>query len=217
LTSASIGEKRDRDAREDADEQGQDVDSNSTATTTTTTTTTAGAGAGVGVGVDGEGLLARHPLSLKGAAGQGLYLVPDAIVDRCSLDDAVTTLQLQSASMHTDQPKYYARLASLYNGMRNTCANRVFKSTASDRIDAVEDFSTRIMMNVEWLQTWAGKQEAAEQAKEQEQEELSKLEETIELTKAGTTGGTVRVFGQNVPLEDAIGSHACSLEARTCV
>ena len=29
--------------------------------------------------------------------------------------------------------------------------------------------------------------------------------------------GPGRVFGQNFALEDAIGSHACSLEARTCV
>jgi hypothetical protein len=29
--------------------------------------------------------------------------------------------------------------------------------------------------------------------------------------------GTVRVFGQSFSLEDAIGSHACSLEALTCV
>jgi hypothetical protein len=30
-------------------------------------------------------------------------------------------------------------------------------------------------------------------------------------------GGTVRVFRHNCALEDAIGSHACSLEALTCV
>jgi hypothetical protein len=29
--------------------------------------------------------------------------------------------------------------------------------------------------------------------------------------------GTVRVFRQNFALEDAIGSHACSLQALTCV
>jgi hypothetical protein len=29
--------------------------------------------------------------------------------------------------------------------------------------------------------------------------------------------GTVRVFGQNFALEDAIGSHACSLQANMCV
>jgi hypothetical protein len=34
---------------------------------------------------------------------------------------------------------------------------------------------------------------------------------------ANPRAGTVRVFGQNLALEDAIGSHACSLEARTCV
>jgi hypothetical protein len=30
-------------------------------------------------------------------------------------------------------------------------------------------------------------------------------------------GGTVRVFRQKFTLEDAFGSHVCSLEARTCV
>jgi hypothetical protein len=30
-------------------------------------------------------------------------------------------------------------------------------------------------------------------------------------------GGTVRVFRQTFTLEDAIGSHACSLEASRCV
>jgi hypothetical protein len=31
------------------------------------------------------------------------------------------------------------------------------------------------------------------------------------------SGGTALVFAQNFSLEDAIGSHACSLEARVCV
>jgi hypothetical protein len=29
--------------------------------------------------------------------------------------------------------------------------------------------------------------------------------------------GTVRIFRQKFPLEDAIGSHACSLQALACV
>jgi hypothetical protein len=33
----------------------------------------------------------------------------------------------------------------------------------------------------------------------------------------GGNEGTVRVFEQDFALEDDIGSHACSLEARTCV
>jgi hypothetical protein len=37
------------------------------------------------------------------------------------------------------------------------------------------------------------------------------------LTESYTKGGLVRVFGQKIALEDAIGSHACSLEALTCV
>jgi hypothetical protein len=36
-------------------------------------------------------------------------------------------------------------------------------------------------------------------------------------TASNTHLGTVRVFGQNCALEDAIGSHACSLEALPCV
>jgi hypothetical protein len=36
-------------------------------------------------------------------------------------------------------------------------------------------------------------------------------------TVAGSEYSTVRVFRQKITLEDAIGSHACSLEALSCV
>jgi hypothetical protein len=46
---------------------------------------------------------------------------------------------------------------------------------------------------------------------------IGQLCKTVDGWTSILVSGTVRVFKQDFALEDAIGSHACSLEALTCV
>ena len=91
-----------------------------------------------------------NPLTLTSRNGQSLYLVPADAVEACPLNDIVTAApavgdasadakiappaSLRTSPIFSDEQKYYARLSTLYNGMRNTCANRVFRLSASHRI-----------------------------------------------------------------------------------
>jgi hypothetical protein len=61
-----------------------------------------------------------------------------------------------------------------------------------------------------------GGEEGGEEGEEEEGGDEDKVGRNVDAGKK-KPAGAVRVFGQDFALEDAIGSHACSLEALACV